>query len=125
MRIGQALFVEVFLHAGNADVVLVDEADHVRADRAVGVDTPVLRQETDARQSQMKDLGLLLRGDLSLDPNEAFLRAQPLAQLFRIDVGKHGGDELDGLVLVDDAIRLGEDRHGLDVGREDGAVAVG
>ena len=124
MRIGQALFVQVFLHAGDADVILVDEADHVRADRAVGIDAPVLRQETDARQSEMKDLGLLLGRDLPLDPNEAFLRAQPLAQLFRIDVRKHGGDEFDGLVLVDDAVRLGEDRHGLDVGGEDQAVAV-
>ena len=63
MRIGQALLVEIFLHAGDADIVLVDEADHMRADRAVGIDALVLRQEADAGQAEMKDLRLLLRRD--------------------------------------------------------------
>ena len=124
MRIGQALLVEIFLHAGDADVVLVDEPDHVRADRAVGIDALVLRQKADARQAEVKDFRLLLRRDLPLDPDEALFRRQPLAQLLRVDVGKHGGDKLDRLVHVDDAVRLGEHRHGLDVAGEDLAVPV-
>ena len=124
MRIGQALLVEIFLHAGDADVVLVDKPDHVGADRAVGIDALVLGQEADAGQAEVKDFRLLLRRDLPLDPDEALFRSQPLAQLLRVDVGKHGGDELDRLVNVDDAIRLGEHRHGLDVGGEDLAVPV-
>ena len=124
MRIGQALLIEIFLHAGDADVILVDEPDHVRADRSVRINPLVLRQEADARQAEMKDFRLLLRRDLALDPDEALFRSQPLAQLLRVDVGEHGGDELDRFVNVDDAVRLGEHGHGLDVGGEDGAVAV-
>ena len=124
VRIGQALLVEIFLHAGDADIVLVDEADHMRADRPVGIDALVLGQEADAGQAEMEDFLLLLRRDLALDPDEALLRAEPLAQLLGVDVGQNGGDQLDRLVLVDDAARLGEHRHGLDVGGEDLAVAV-
>ena len=124
MRIGQALLVEIFLHAGDADVVLVDEPDHVRANRAVGIDALVLRQEADTGQAKVKDFRLLLRRDLPLDPDEALFRSQPLAQLLCVDVGKHGGNELDRLVHVDDAIRLGEHRHGLDVAGEDLTVPV-
>ena len=72
----------------------------------------------------MEDLLLLLRRHLALDPDEALLRAEPFAQLLGVDVGQHGGDQLDRLVLVDDAARLGEHRHRLDVGRQNLAVAV-
>jgi hypothetical protein len=41
-----------------------------------------------------------------------------------VDVGERGRDEFDGLVLVDDAPRLGEDAGDLDVGGEHLAVAV-
>ena len=89
MRIGQALLIEIFLHAGDADVILVDEPDHVRADRSVRINPLVLRQEADARQAEMKDFRLLLRRDLALDPDEALFRSQPLAQLLRVDVREH------------------------------------
>ena len=124
VRIGQALLVEIFLHAGDADIVLVDEPDHMGANRAVGIYALVLRQKADAGQAKVKDLRLLLRRDLPLDPDEALFRIQPLAQLLRVDVGKHGCDEFDRLVLVDDAVRLGEHRHGPDVARKDRAVPV-
>ena len=124
MRIGQALLVEIFLHARDADIVLVDEPDHMGANRAVGIDALVLRQKADAGQAEVKDFGLLLRRDLPLDPDEALLRRQPLAQLLRVDVGKHSGDELNRFVLVDDAIGLGEHRHGPDVTGEDRAVPI-
>ena len=67
---------------------------------------------------------LLLRRDLALDPDEALLRVEALAQFVGVDVGQNGGDEFDRFVLVDDVARLGEDRHGLDVGGENIAVAV-
>ncbi len=65
-----------------------------------------------------------LRRDLALEPDEAALPAEPLAQLGGVEVGHHGGQQLDRLVDVDDAARLGEQRRRLDVGREDFAVAV-
>ena len=34
VQVGEALLVEIFLHAGDADVVDVDEAEHMRADAA-------------------------------------------------------------------------------------------
>ena len=122
--IGQALLVEVFLHAGDADIVLVDETDHMGSNRPIGIDALVLGHEADARQAEVEDLRPLLRRDLALDPYEAFLRAETLAKLPGVDVRQHGGDEFNRLVLVDDAVRLGEDRHGLDVGGEDLTVAV-
>ena len=124
MRVGQALLVEIFLHAGDADIVLVDIAEHMGADRPVRIDALVFRQEADARQAEVEDLRLFLRRDLALDPDEALFRAEPLAQLLGVDVRQHGGDQFDRLVLVDDPVRLGEHRHGLHVGGEDFAVAV-
>ena len=122
--IGEALLVEIFFHAGDADVVVVDVADHMGADRAVGIDALVLGRKADAGQAEMKDLLLLLRRHMALDPDKALLRAQPLSEFLGVDVGQHRGDELHRLVLVDDAFGLGEHRHGLDVGGEDAAVAV-
>ena len=69
-------------------------------------------------------LRLLARRDLALDPDEALLGAELVAQLARVEVGQHGGEQLDRLVLVDDVARLGEDRDHLDVGRQHLAVAV-
>ena len=94
------------------------------ADGPVGVDALVLGQEADARQAEMEYLLLLLRRHLALDPDEALLGAQALAQLLGVDVGQHGGDQLDRLVLVDDAARLGEHRQRPDVGGENFAVAI-
>ena len=124
MRIGQTLLVEIFLHASDADIVLVDVAEHMGGDRPVRIDALVLGQESYARQAEMEDLGPLFRRDLALDPHEAFLGGKPLAQFLGVDVGQDGRDQFDRLVLVDDPVRLGEHRHGLHVGGEDLAVAV-
>ena len=70
------------------------------------------------------DLGALLRRDLALEPDEAALGRQPLAQLGRVEVGQHRGEQFDRLVDVDDAVRLGEQRGRAHVGRQDLAVAV-
>ncbi len=71
----------------------------------------------------MEDLVALMRRDLALDPDEALLRTETLAQLLGVD--REGrGQELGRFVLVDEAARLGEHRHGLHVGRQDLAIAV-
>src|SRR5579862_7130961 len=108
MRIGEALVVEILLHARDADIVFVDIAENMRADRTVGIDAFVFRQEPYAGQAEMEYLLLLLGSDLTLDPDKAFLRAEALPQFLGVDVRQHRGDQLHRLVLVDDAPRLCE-----------------
>ena len=72
----------------------------------------------------MEYLLLLFRRHLALDPDEAFLGAQAFAQLLGVDIGQNGGDQLDRLVFVDDAARLGEHGQGSDVGGQNLAVAI-
>ena len=57
---GEPLPVEPFLDAGDALVVDVDVADHVRDRRAVRIDALVLGQEADAGNAEPVDLLLLL-----------------------------------------------------------------
>ena len=67
---------------------------------------------------------LLLGRDLALEPDEAAVRRQPLAHFLAVEVGQRGGELLLGVVDVDQLARLGVERGRLDVGGEDGAVAV-
>ena len=124
MRVGQALLVEILLHARDADIVLVDITDHMGRDRSVGIDPLILRHKADSRQPEMENLRLLLRRHLTLDPDEALLRRQPFAQILGVEIGQDRGQEFDCLVLVDDVGRFGEDGHRLDVGREHFPVAI-
>ncbi len=124
MRIGEALLVEIFFHPGDADIVGVYVTQNMRGNRAIGVDSHIFRREADAGKTEVENLRLLLRRHMPLDPDEAFLRAETLAQLFGVDVRQHRGDHLDGFVLVDNTPGFGEDRHGFDVGGEHVAVAV-
>ena len=124
MKIGEPLPVDEFLHAGDADVIDIGEAEHMRADRAIGIDALVLGDEADAGQAKVKHLVALMRRHLALDPNEALFRGETFAQFARVDLRQRGGEQFGRLVLVDEAARLGEDRHGLHVGRENFAVAV-
>ena len=54
------------------------------------------------------DLALLLRRDVALEPDEAALRRQPLAQFGGVEIGQLGGEQLDRFVDVDEPARLGE-----------------
>ena len=92
---------------------------------AVRIDALVLGQEADARNAEPVDLLLLLRRDLALEPGEAALAvAEPLAHFLGVEIGHHGGEQLDRLVDVDEPLRLGEQRGRLHVGRQDLAVAI-
>ena len=90
---GEALSVDIFLDAGDALVVDVGEAENMGGDRAVRVDAPVLRQEADAGQAETEDFVLFLRRDVALDPDETLARAEPLAQLLRIEVRQDPASE--------------------------------
>ena len=52
------------------------------------------------------------------------LEDEPLAQFGGVEIGQDGGEELDRLVDVDHAARLGIERRHAHVGREHFAVAV-
>ena len=66
----------------------------------------------------------LLRRDLAPQPDEAAPHGQALAHFRGVEVGDHGGQQFDRLVLVDDPVRLAEQRGRAHVGRQDFAVAV-
>ena len=81
MQIGEPAAVEPFLDAGDALIVDIDVADHMRDLGAVRIDALVLRQEADPGHAEPVNLLALLRRDLALEPDEAALGAEPLAQL--------------------------------------------
>src|SRR5205807_9319344 len=124
VQIGEPVIVEPLLYAGDALVVDVDRTDEVGDLVAGRIDALVLAQEADAGQAELVDVLLLLRRDLALQPAEALARRQALAHLGLVEVWHRRGQKLDRLVLVDDAARLAEHAGGLDVGREDRAIAV-
>ena len=103
VQVGKAVAVEPFLDAGNALVVDIDVADEVRDLGAVRIDALVLVEEADARQADADRSPLLLRRDVALEPDEAALGAEPLAQLRGVEIRQHGGEQLDRLVDIDDA----------------------
>ena len=61
MQIGEPVGVEPLLHAGDALVVDIDEADQVRDLVAGRIDALVLAQEADAGNAEAMDVLLLLR----------------------------------------------------------------
>ena len=91
---------------------------------AVRIDALVLAQEADARNAEPVNLLLLLGRDLALEPDEAALGTEPLAQFAGIDVGHDRGEQFGCFVDVDDPLRLAEQRGHAHVGRQDFAVAV-
>ena len=91
---------------------------------AVRIDALVLGEEADAGNAEPVNLALLLGRDLALEPDEAALGGEPLAQFLGVEIGQLGGELLFRVVDVDQLARLGEQRRRLHVGGEDGAVAV-
>ena len=124
MQIGEPAAVEPFFDAGDPLIVDIDVADHVRDLGAVRVDALVLGQKADAGQAEPVNLLALLGRDLALEPHEAALGAEPVAQLGRVELGHRRGEQLGRLVDVDDAMGLAEQRRRAHIGREDLAVAV-
>ena len=124
VQIGQTVIVQPLLHAGDALVVDVDQADQMRDRRAGGIDALVLAQEPDAGNAEAVDVLLLLRRDFALQPDKALARRQPLAHFAGVEIRQRRGQKLDRLVLVDDAARLAEQARRLDVGGQHLAVAV-
>jgi hypothetical protein len=116
--------VDIFLDAGDADVVRIDGTENMGGGDAIRIDASLLVEEADARQAEMIDLVALCLGDVALHPDEALALREFLAQRLGVEIGQHRGDELDRFVLVDELVGLGEDRDRLQVGREDLAVAV-
>ena len=92
MQVGEALAVDIFFDAGDAVIVGIGEAEHMGAERAVGIDALVFRHEADAGQAETEDRLLLFRRHVALDPDEAFARAEFFAQFAGVDVGQYGGD---------------------------------
>ena len=118
------LAVEPLLDPGNALIVDIDVADEMRDLVAVRIVALVLVEEADAGQSLTVNFALLLRRDVALEPDEAALGRQPLAQILGVDIGQVGGQELGCLVDVDQPARLGIERGHAHVGRQDLAVAI-
>ena len=75
-------------------------------------------------QSLMINLALLLRRDVALEPDEAALGRQPLAQFRRVEIGQVGGEQFGRLVDVDEPARLGIERRHAHIGRQHFAVAI-
>ena len=119
------LAVEPLLDAGDALVVDVDVADHVRDLGAVRIDALVLGEEADAGQAEPVDLLLLLRRDLALEPDEAALATTSRS---RTSVASRSGSTAVSSSTASSTsmmlARLGEQRRRAHVGREDLAVAV-
>ena len=124
VQIGQTVVVQPLLHAGDALVVDVDEADQMRDFGAGRIDALVLAQEADAGNAEAVDVLLLLRRDFALQPDKALARRQAVAHFAGVEVRQRRGQKFDRLVLVDDAARLAEQARRLDVGGEHLAVAV-
>ena len=53
LQVGKALLVDVFLHAGDALVVDVGQADDVRRGRAARIEAPLLGAEADAGNAEL------------------------------------------------------------------------
>ena len=117
--------VEPLLHAGDALVVDIHQADQVRDLGAIRIDALVLVEKADPRNAELVDVLLLLRRDLAPQPGEAALAvAEPLAHLLGVEVRHDGGQQLHRLVDVDQPLRLAEQRGHPYVGREDLAAPV-
>jgi len=95
------------------------------ATRAVWVDPLVLGKKTDTRQAEPVDFLVLFRGNRALDPNEAFAGAEDASRSSRAsDVWKHGGQKFDRFVLSMNSPGSAENRHHLDVSRQNLTIAI-
>ena len=66
MQIGEPVFVEPFLDAGNALVVDIHMPNHMRHRAGIRIDALVLGEEADAGKAEPMNLLLLILGDFAL-----------------------------------------------------------
>jgi hypothetical protein len=121
---GQPVAVEPLLHAGDTLIVGVDVADEMRHLGAVRVGALVFAEEANARQALPVDFPLLLGSDVTLEPNEAALGRQPLAQFRGINIGQVRGEQFDRLVDIDEPARFAVKRRHADVGCQNLAAPI-
>ena len=113
--------VDIALDAGNAFVVDVDVAEHVSGQLAARIGTPQLATKIEARNTEIVHRLCRTRSQAAPHPDEAAVTVgQLLAQGVGVEIGEHDGQLFDGLVAVDDAPRVGEQRVGFDVGSQAG-----
>ena len=124
MQRGETVPVEPLFHAGDALVVDIDVADHMRDFGTVRIIALVLVEKADAGQALLVDRALLFRRDVALEPDKAALRRKPLAEFRRVEIGQIGSEEFDRFVDVDQPARLGIERGHAHVGSQNFAVAI-
>jgi hypothetical protein len=83
---------------------------------AIRIDALVLGEKANTRNAETVDFLLLLFGDVALEPDEPLARGQPLAQLARVEIGQHRGEQFHRFVDINDLARLAEQRGCLDIG---------
>ena len=71
VQVAEPAVVDIFLDAGDALIVDVDEADDMRGGGTAGIEAPVLGEEADAGNAEVVNLLALGRRDLALQPHEA------------------------------------------------------
>ena len=81
-------------------------------------------EKADAGQSLTVYFALLLGRDVALEPDEAALGRQPLAQLLGVEIGQVRGEQFGRFVDVDEPARFGVERRHAHVGRQNFAVAI-
>ena len=121
---GEPVAVQPLLHAGDALIVGIDVADQMRDLGAVRVAALVFAEKADARQALPVDFPLLLGRDVTLEPHEAALGGQPLAQLGGIDIGQVRGEQFHRLVDIDEPARLAVERGHAHVGGQNLAAPI-
>ena len=80
VQVVQERLIDVLLHPGDALVVDIDGAEHMRGGRAARIEAPVLDAKADAGNAELVDRLLLARRDLALDVGELRIAREDLPQ---------------------------------------------
>ena len=89
MEIGKPAVVDILLDARDPLVVDIDQTKNMRGGRTARIEAAVLGQEADAGDAERMNRRALLRRDLALDPDEAGVAGQTLAQRVDVEAGKN------------------------------------
>jgi hypothetical protein len=84
MKVIQESLIDIPLHSGDALVVDVDSAKHVRGGGTTWIEAPVLNTETDAGDAKLVDRLLLPRRDLALDVGKLGVGREDLSQTIAV-----------------------------------------